>query len=50
MTGRIDKIQLILLTVSRLVIQGDALRFNRDAPLLLQIHGVEHLFGHLTLS
>ena len=50
MTGRVDKIQLILLTVSRLVIQGDALGFNRDAPLPLQIHGVEHLFGHLTLS
>ncbi len=47
MTGRIDEIQLIDLAGDRFERERDALRFDGNAPLPLQIHRVEHLSLHL---
>ena len=49
MTGCINKIELIDLTTSGGVIECDALRLDGNAALSLQIHGIEHLFGHLSI-
>ena len=50
MSGRINEIQLILFTVACLVTQGDALRFDSNAALALQVHGVQHLSFHLSFT
>ncbi len=47
--GRINEVQLIGFAIIGLVMQGDALRLDGDAPLTLQIHGVEHLGLHLAI-
>lgn len=47
MAWRVDEVQFVFMAVPRGVIQRDALGLNGDAPLSLQIHGVQHLFGHL---
>jgi hypothetical protein len=47
--GRVDQVQAIGVSVFRLVMQPNAFRFNRDAALALQIHGVEELLVHFAL-
>ena len=47
---RIDQIQDVITAVPCAVIQPHGFRFDRDAALTLQIHGVKHLRGHLTLG
>ena len=47
--GRVDQIQLIQIAVVGLVIQAHGVRFDGDAALALQVHGVEHLLHHLAL-
>ena len=49
MPGRVDEIQLVGLAVARLVLQRSRLRLDGDAALALQVHGVEHLLGHLAV-
>jgi len=44
---RVDQVQDVLLAVLRLVVQADGMRLDRDAPLALQVHGVEDLGLHL---
>ncbi len=48
--GRIDEVELIFLSVSGVVMQANALGFDGDAALFLQIHGIEHLRGHFALA
>ena len=42
----IDKIQLVDFPIQSFVVKRNALRFDSDAALALNIHGVEHLLGH----
>ena len=44
---RVDQIDLIVEPVARAVLKGDALRFDGDAALALEVHRVEHLILHL---
>ena len=43
----VDEVEVVDLAVARLVIQGHALGLDGDAALALQVHGVQHLGGHL---
>ena len=43
MAGRVDKIQLIILTIRRLIVERDRIALDRNAPFPLNIHRVEHL-------
>ncbi len=47
MPGRVDQVQLVRPAVARGITQGHALRLDRDAPLALERHRVEHLRLHL---
>jgi hypothetical protein len=47
MAGRVHQVQLIGLAVLGLVVEAHGLRLDGDAALLLDIHVVEHLLGHL---
>lgn len=49
MAWRVDKVQLIALAVQRIVVERDALRFDRDASLALDIEVVENLLSHFPL-
>ena len=49
MTGRVDEIELIALSILRLVLERHALGLDRDAALALEVHGIEHLLLHLAL-
>ena len=46
MTGGVDQVQNIHLTVLRLVFNAHGIGLDRDAPLPLDIHRVEHLLFH----
>jgi len=46
-TGSINQVQLVGLAVLGLVKHRDRMRLDGDAALLLQIHGVEQLLGHI---
>ena len=48
--GRVDQVQVVDLAILGLVVQGRRLGLDGDAPLLFDVHGVEHLGGHLTLA
>src|SRR5580658_5092988 len=48
-SGRVDQIELVGVSVFGGVMQPDAFGFDGDAALALQIHGVKHLFMHLAL-
>ncbi len=48
MPRRVDEVQLVALTVLRVVVERDALRLDGDAALALERHGIEHLTLHLT--
>ena len=50
MARRVDEVQAVLLAVARGVMETDALGFDGDAALALQIHRVEHLRGHFALG
>src|SRR6185503_8134921 len=45
--GRIDQVQLIALTILGVVHHANGMGLDGDAPLPLQIHGIEHLCLHL---
>ncbi len=47
MAGRIHQVEDIILAIERLVIKPHRLRLDGDAALLLDIHVVEHLLGHV---
>ncbi len=49
MAGRVDQVELIRLSIVGLVIQSHGVGLDSDAPLALQIHGVQHLFHHFAL-
>ena len=50
MSWGVDKVQLVGFTVLRSIGQSHALGFDGNAALALNIHGVENLSGHFTIS
>ena len=48
--GRIDEIQLVGLAIAGMVFKRYALRLDRDAALALEVHRVQDLLRHLTVS
>ena len=46
MAGSIDQIQLVLVPIASAVVEADGVRLDRNSPLALEVHGVEHLVGH----
>ena len=50
MSRGIDEIELVSLAILRPIVEGDALGFDSDASLPLQIHGITYLFGHLPFA
>ena len=46
----VDQVQLIQLTVLAAIVEADGLRLDGDAALALEVHAVEHLRLHLTLT
>ena len=50
MSRRINEIELVDLTVYRTVLEGHALCLDGDTALALDIHGIEHLFGHFPIT
>src|SRR4051812_32625370 len=49
MPWRVDQIELVHLTVPRLMAHADGVELDRDAALALQVQRVEDLLLHLTL-
>src|SRR5690606_41216537 len=49
-TGGVDDVEVVGVTVARGVRKRDALRLDRDAALALEVHRIEHLIGHLTIG
>ena len=47
MPRRVDQIEDVRLTRRRRVVQAHRMRFDRDAALAFQVHGVEDLRLHL---
>ena len=50
MPGRVYKIELIVLTRAGAVVQSHTLRFYGDSTFTFQVHGIEHLLGHLPFT
>ncbi len=50
MARRVHQVQDIILAVLRAVVEPHRLRLDRDPALLLDLHIVEHLAGHLALG
>ena len=50
MTRCINKIQLIIFTVSGAIIESDTLRLDGDPTLFFYVHGIKHLLGHFALG
>ena len=50
MAGRIDEIQQVILSVGGVVRERDGIALDRDAPLTLQIIGVENTIVHLLIG
>ena len=48
--GRVDQIELIVVSVFRLVVQANALGLDGDAALAFQVHGVQDLRAHFALA
>ena len=48
--GRVDQVEPIALAVRRVVEQRDRVALDRDAPLALDVHGVEQLITELAIS
>ena len=49
MARRVDQVELVELAVARVVVHPHRVQLDGDAPLPLQIHGVQHLFAHQAL-
>src|SRR5690625_1705 len=49
-TGGVDKVELVRFAVAGFVMQSNAVGFDGNAPLALQIHRVEHLLAHLPIT
>ena len=45
MTGGVDEIQLVTLSIPGIVMQGNALRFNGNSPFPFDLEGIQHLLG-----
>ena len=50
MTGGVDEVELVHLSVIRFVEHADCLALDRDAALALDVHRVEHLFLEVSCS
>ena len=48
--GRVHEVQLIGLAIARGVVEAHGLRLDRDAPLLLDVHVIKDLLGHLPVG
>ena len=46
----VNKVELVGFAITGFIAQGHALSLDGDAPLALQVHGVEHLLGHLPIG
>ena len=49
MSGSVDQIQHVILSIASFVVEPDSVGLDRDASLALEIHVVEHLIFHLPL-
>ena len=49
-TRRVDEVELVGLAVVGRVEHPHGLRLDGDAPLALEVHGIEHLRPHVTLA
>ncbi len=49
MSGRVDEVELVGLSVVGVVHDADGLRLDGDAALALDVHRVEHLLHHVAL-
>ena len=49
MTGRVNQVHVINLTVIGLIIHAHGACFNGDAAFALQVHIIEQLFFHFAL-
>ncbi len=47
---RVDEIQLVCLSIIRLVMQRDAVGLDGNTTLTLEIHRIQHLSGHFSLG
>ena len=47
MAGRVDEIELVVAAVGGAVRERHGLGLDGDAPLALEVHGIEHLLLHL---
>lgn len=47
MPGCVDQVELVGLSVPSAIVQRHALGLDGDAPLPFDVHGIEHLLGHL---
>ena len=50
MAGSVDEVELVGVTVVRLIHHADGVRLDSDAALALKVHGVEHLGLHFARS
>ena len=50
MPGRVNQIEVIDITIARLVLQSRGLCLDGDSPLALDIHRVENLLLHLAVG
>ena len=48
MARRVNKVQLILMTIIAVIVKRDALGLDGNTALTLNIHGVQHLGSHVT--
>ena len=46
MAGSIDQVQLVQVPIASAVVKADGVRLDRNTPLALEVHGIEHLVGH----
>jgi hypothetical protein len=49
-SGSIDEIELIVLAIFRPVVEPDCVRFDGNAAFAFQVHGIEDLRHHFTLT
>ena len=47
-TGRIDQVEAVGVSIFGFIVQANALGFDGDAALALQVHGIEDLLVHFT--
>ncbi len=50
MAGRVHEVELIGLAVARGVVEAHGLRLDGDPALLLDVHVIKHLLGHLAIG